>query len=52
MLHPSPKLLGRRAHLHRVNRIPVLHHHSLEEVAAEHTIGGTEPLVECETINV
>ena len=48
MLHPAAKLLRRAAELHRIRRVRPLHHHALEEIAAEHTVGLAEPLVERE----
>ena len=52
MLYPAPKFFGRRAQLHGIRRIRALHHHALEEIAAERTVRGTEPLVERERIRM
>ena len=52
MLHPAAKLLRRAAELHRIWRVRALHHHALEEIAAEHTVRGAKPLVKCERIGV
>ena len=43
MLDPATKLLRRRPQLHGVNRIRPLHHHVLEEFAAERAIRTTAP---------
>ena len=52
MLAPSPALLGRAAELHRIWRVRPLHHHALEEIAAERTVCNAEPLVKCERFGV
>ena len=48
MLHPIPAFLGAASRLHRITRIPPLHHDPLKERGVEGVIGFTEPLVERE----
>jgi len=50
MLDPAPKLLRRGAELHRIRRVRTLHHHALEEIAAEHSVNITKPLVESKRV--
>ena len=52
MLTPIPAFLDRAAELHRIWGVRALHHHALEEVAAEHTVRKAEPLVKRESIGV
>ena len=52
MLHPTAELLRRAAELHGIRRVRALHHHALEEIAAEHSVNITKPLVESERVSV
>ena len=49
---PTAKFLDRGTELHRIRGVRALHHHALEEIAAEHTVRLTEPLVESERVCV
>ena len=49
---PAAKLLRRAPQLHRIQGIRPLHHHTLEKIAAQHTIRLTEPLIERELIGM
>jgi len=52
MLHPAAEFLGGNSELHRVRRVRALHHHALEEIAAERTVRNAEALVKRERIGV
>ena len=52
MLGPATEFLGRGAELHRIRGVRALHHDALEEIAAEHAVRLTEPLVETERVSV
>ena len=52
MLRPITEFLSCAPKLHRVNRIRALHHHALEEIAAERAVGLAELLVVSERVSV
>ena len=52
MLRPATEFLGRGAELHRIRGVRALHHDALEEIAAEHSVRITKPLVESERVGV
>ena len=43
MLHPTAELLRRAAELHGIRRVRTLHHHALEEIAAERAVRNRPP---------
>ena len=52
MLDPAAELLRRASQLRWISGICALHHHGLEEIAAERTVGSAEPLVKRQHIRM
>ena len=52
VLHPTAKLLRRASELHRILGVRALHHHALEEIAAERAVRNAEPLVKRQRIGM